>query len=280
MTARNLRRVADTVAELRDLASNGLTYKQASAVTGLCYNTISRHCTDYGIALIRGSQGPRKSSRVDDRTKQMAALYKSGQTLQEIGDQFGITRERVRQLITVGHGLRASDGGQHKQAIDRQEKLATAKNNWSLRKWGCNYDQYQTIRDLKRPTRAFSQQRQNAATRGIGWELKLWEWWSIWQQSGKWTQRGRGQGYMMCRKGDIGPYAIDNVFIATGCENSSEQKRKKSGLPRGVRKNKKYAGYTAFRMIGGKKYRLGSHPTPELAFAAYLACEPKQPVAA
>jgi len=44
----------------------------------------------------------------------------------------------------------------------------------------------------------------------------------------------------------------------------------KSGLPIGVRKNKKYRGYSANRMVAGKKYRLGSFLTIELAQAAYL----------
>lgn len=33
------------------------------------------------------------------REGQMAALYAEGKTLQNIGDQFGITRERVRQIL-------------------------------------------------------------------------------------------------------------------------------------------------------------------------------------
>ena len=33
------------------------------------------------------------------RIKRMESLYKTGQTLQEIGDQFGLTRERIRQIL-------------------------------------------------------------------------------------------------------------------------------------------------------------------------------------
>lgn len=35
----------------------------------------------------------------DPRRKSMAEAYRSGLTLQAIGDQHGITRERVRQLL-------------------------------------------------------------------------------------------------------------------------------------------------------------------------------------
>lgn len=49
------------------------------------------------------------SPSVDDKWERMGALYRSGNTLQEIGDEFGVTRERVRQILrksgvpTMGH---------------------------------------------------------------------------------------------------------------------------------------------------------------------------------
>jgi hypothetical protein len=56
----------------------------------------------------------------------------------------------------------------------------------------------------------------------IGWELNLWQWWSIWQRSGKWEQRGRGSRYGMCRFNDTGPYASGNVYIATCVDNTKD----------------------------------------------------------
>lgn len=256
------------IAEMRELAAAGHTREEASTIVGMSYLMGARLARRNGIKFIHKGTitGP------TERTRQMAALYTNGKTLEEIGQAYGITRERVRQLITRFHGLRRKDGGEHHRATQRKLKADASRNARSLKKWGCNFDQYQIIRNLKKPTRAFSQQKKNADARGVGWELNLWQWWSIWQQSGKWAERGRGQGYMMCRNGDSGPYAVDNVRIATGCENSFEGSRKKSGLPIGVRKNKRYAGYSAHRCVGGKNRCLGSYPTPELAHAAYLAC--------
>lgn len=255
------------VEKLRPLAAAGLTMQEAASDIGLGYGYVAQLAAKHDIKFIRSGLALEPTSR----EQQMAALYRSGKTLREIGEQYGITRERVRQLITKFFGIRASDGGKHKRSEEKRVKFEARRNAQSLKRWGCNFDQYVELRDLKKPTRCFAAQRQNAAKRGIGWEMSLWQWWSIWQQSGKWSQRGRGQGYVMCRIGDAGPYAVDNVFIATARENSSDQKRKKSGLPMGVRKNKRYAGYSAARHINGKLVRLGSHPTPELAHAAYLA---------
>lgn len=90
----------------------------------------------------------------------------------------------------------------------------------SFDRWGCSWSQYLQIRG--KPAARYRKQKSAARARGIGWEFNLWQWWLVWQQSGKWTQRGNGQGYAMCRKGDVGPYAVDNVYIATISQNSQD----------------------------------------------------------
>lgn len=253
------------IGELKSLAASGFTMYEAAAELGISYIYVTKLARDENIRFIHANL----TLQPTDRERQMAALYKSGKTLQEIGDQFDITRERVRQLITKWFGIRANDGGAHKSAEEKRAKFEAKRNARSLTKWGCNFDQYVELRGMKKPTRAYAGQRRNAIRRGIGWELNLWQWWSIWQQSGKWTQRGRGNGYMMCRVNDVGPYAVGNVFIATGCENSSREHAKTSGLPRGV--SLKKGKFYAVRCLAGKRRHLGIYPTPELAHAAYLA---------
>lgn len=52
----------------------------------------------------------------DDRTAEMARLYRSGETLQQIGDKYGLTRERVRQIFRSDGieslGIRTKQGEQ------------------------------------------------------------------------------------------------------------------------------------------------------------------------
>lgn len=210
------------------------------------------------------------------KTARMAELYKSGLTLQQIGDHFSLTRERVRQRITKHHGLTALDGGQHKRSCEKAERAKQRRDARYIEKYGYTLAEYKSL--PRKARAAFRSQANNAAHRGIGWQLNLREWWEFWQSSGKWPLRGRGNGYVMCRVADTGPYAIGNIYIATGCENSSEGQRgrKKHDLPIGVefRDRNKFCKFVAKRCIDGKTKYFGSFQTPELAHRAYLNAAP------
>lgn len=66
----------------------------------------------------------------------------------------------------------------------------------------------------------YKAQMKNAEMRGIDFLLTFEQWLSIWTESGKLDQRGRGaEKFCMCRNNDIGPYEVGNVFIGTGREN-------------------------------------------------------------
>lgn len=74
---------------------------------------------------------------------------------------------------------------------------------------------------LETPRGKFSVQKRKAKQRGIPWELTFEQWWSLWQDSGRWDERNQ-TGYVMCRTNDEGPYALDNVRIDTAGNNSLE----------------------------------------------------------
>lgn len=70
---------------------------------------------------------------------------------------------------------------------------------------------------------AYSTQRKNAKKRDIEFSISFADWKALWLDSGKWEVRGRAKGqYVMCRVGDVGPYAIGNVVIDTNAENSRQ----------------------------------------------------------
>lgn len=158
---------------------------------------------------------PDEQARVDG----MVSMYRDGRTLVEIGAKYGITRERVRQLMTRWRGITATSGGQHIRSKRKQIARHAKLDAKCLAKHGCTWAQYVQLRELKRPLRAFGQQKANAHLRGIAWEMTLWQWWTVWQDSGKWEHRGRGHGFAMCRLRDSGPYAAWNVYIATNKQN-------------------------------------------------------------
>lgn len=74
--------------------------------------------------------------------------------------------------------------------------------------------------------KAFSTARGVAKYRGIAWNFTFEEWLKVWQESGKWDQRGcrRGQ-YVMARHGDVGPYELGNVSICLAEDNRAERNR-------------------------------------------------------
>lgn len=189
----------------------------------------------------------------------MASLFCAGKTLQEIGDLYGVTRERVRQIIAK-QGVTAEQGGcaarSFIRATTKHRALQKAK---SLRiqsmeaYFGCAYDEllrlnggetpYSNASKQSRPAWRYMQQRRTAKRRGIEWHLTFIDWWRIWDESGKWEQRGRGQGYCMARYGDSGPYSIENVYICTIGENFSDSYLVHSGAERAQKRalNRKLA---------------------------------------
>jgi len=67
------------------------------------------------------------------------------------------------------------------------------------------------------------QHRYDAKNRGVSFELSFEDWLNIWLSSGHWHERGTKQGqYCMSRYGDMGPYAIGNVFIQLQSENTKQ----------------------------------------------------------
>lgn len=142
--------------------------------------------------------------------------------------------------------------------------------------WRCVACKKRVKRDSRKmtPRRAFWDQRSNARHRGIEWVLSFEEWWDIWCESGRWERRGRS-GYVMCRTGDTGPYAVGNVYIDHTSNNCRDGRLKyfqnnPRDLPIGVWAAKN-GRFTAARCLYGKRHWLGSFDSPEEAHAAYLS---------
>jgi hypothetical protein len=71
------------------------------------------------------------------------------------------------------------------------------------------------------PRGKFILQRKAAKQRGIDWLMTFEEWLAVWGDM--LPQRGR-TGLVMGRKGDAGPYSVENVDIITATENLRQRK--------------------------------------------------------
>lgn len=126
---------------------------------------------------------------------------------------------------------------------------------------------------------AFTRQRHAAKCRGIAWELSFEDWRNVWLSSGRLQERGRGaHKYVMARKGDVGPYSLQNVQIITGAQNCSDAAKNKPWEGRVIRAPNtrlgKGKGWTfkggAYQVVVCHKY-IGRFGSPAEAEAAYMA---------
>lgn len=220
----------------------------------------------------------------------MLASYKHGNTLQQIGDRYGITRERVRQILVRKFNVRGDGGGIHARGALRQQAAMAKKDAKCLALHGITYAQRKVLQELGRqmmaagagrertPIGAFLRQKDSAHNRGIEWKLTLGQWWGIWTESGKWAERGRGRlGYCMSRVGDCGAYEVGNIIIITCGQNASLARFNKPTKRRAEEKMGVYLNYPNTRKpyvarFGRKS--LGMFATEDEAYAArraYLA---------
>lgn len=167
----------------------------------------------------------RRKNPISEREMQMASMFKQGLTLAVIGEHFGITRERVRQLIAK-QGLTRFDGGVSGLHLQKIERVAAERAARYQLRYGFQEEEMGSYRQ-RGVVKAYQEQKRNSNARGIEFRLSFKQWVTIWETSGKYDLRGRGIGkYVMSRIKDEGCYELGNVHIQPGTENSSEAVKK------------------------------------------------------
>jgi hypothetical protein len=77
--------------------------------------------------------------------------------------------------------------------------------------------------DKKVAKQRYNEQKYRATNRGIQFNLTFEQWYDIWDQSGKWEQRGcKKDNYVMSRIGDTGAYDVGNVFVQLHTSNARD----------------------------------------------------------
>lgn len=230
-----------------------------------------------GIALpiIAGMKGWSNRTEPDERDKNVIAAFKSGVTLQKIGDSYGISREYVRVLLKR-FGLTRKDGGSGLVGKKNREKRAHGVNVRCLSRTGMPHDEYKKY-TLSGASRAYAYQKRSAQYRALAFDFSFSDWWRIWEESGKWDQRGRGaNNYCMARISDAGGYVAGNVYITTNAENGREyQRTKKEPTQRvDVGVYKALPGYSKPYLVRVSNKCVGYYKTADEAITArrdYLA---------
>lgn len=159
----------------------------------------------------------------DERKEAIKAMFHDGKTMQEIGDEYGITRERVRQILKK-LGIVYKDGGAHVRGLRvagaKLNKRRSVRNLRTLAYYGCTHAEALNINGGMilsmpgSPADTYKDSRRSAIKNGFGWEITLPEWWDIWASSGKWAKRGRDTTHFaMYRKDEQLPFRPDNLEI-------------------------------------------------------------------
>jgi hypothetical protein len=181
-----------------------------------------------------------RSRRIQNRTPkqshfEMKAAFESGETMVSIAARHGLSRERIRQILLSNFGLDSKSGGLAIHSKIRAQVRAIKLDENFIKRFGHDYIAHQNhlIEYGYGPTTRWRYQKQSASDRGIDWQFPFADWFSFWLESGHWEERGV-RGYVMCRKGDVGPYSRENCYIATSRENIRHyrdrvSKPKKSG---------------------------------------------------
>lgn len=177
-------------------------------------------------------RGPKPDPAKAERLSRMVAMHQQGMTLEKIGQQFGLTRARVGQLMKQAG--QAGAGRKMRRALESavEAQESAAREAKSLAKWGCDSKtrrKYWADGTL----RAYVSHRNNAKNRGVPFELTFVQWLAIWDASGKFELRGRGAGkYCMSWIRDDGAYAVGNVHIQLFTDNSREAVDQWRGKPK------------------------------------------------
>lgn len=250
-----------------DAVAGGMTRRQAALAFGVSLATAYE--ASRGLARARPGPAPRGP---DARASRMIEMHRAGLTLQQIGDRYGVTRERARQIIKR-HGNGAM-GGRRKVTIANKIRCEAERERLHIERFGCTRAERKAIKAVPNAWRAYQEQRHSAFNRGIEWALTLEQWWDIWEQSGHWPERGRGRDrYCMARVADTGGYVLGNVYITTMRENGQEYQLRRD-------KSKRSANTGVYKLFPGlaKPYvarygrkRLGHFSTEGDAVAARRA---------
>lgn len=166
----------------------------------------------------------RKAPSPSITDEQIAARYHAGETLEQLGDVVGVTRERIRQRLKR-IGVSYMVGGRHE--LLQASRLAARVENRQLkraeyeRRRGFTPEQREAAINEGFHKDAFliwQSKRQNILREGGEWNLTYLQWLQVWKDSGRIAEHGKdkhGAQAIMVAKDRSKPWEVGNVHIVT-----------------------------------------------------------------
>lgn len=168
----------------------------------------------------------------EKKAKTMARMARKGRTLQEIGDLYGISRERVRQLIgdlvpREKRGIAITAKENRKRRNQEKCENTTRWRTKSCREiFGCTLEEYKKINGGLAPRSRiilkYVRKRQNVLNNlDDKWDLSLVDYYELWEKSGKRRSIGKTKDkYCLTRKDLTKGFTKDNCIITTKTKSS------------------------------------------------------------
>lgn len=163
-----------------------------------------------------------------ERDCDMCNMFRDGIVLEEIGNKYNITRERVRQILRR-HGLTRFDGGQHVITLQKKQKqdaLRKERRTKRAAKYGVTLEVFDKLakRVSSHAMARFREIRWHVSAgtypykKGVEWDLTLLDYANTWEKAGLEPAQ---RGYYFARKDLDKGYVKDNMQILTAGEFGS-----------------------------------------------------------
>jgi len=155
------------------------------------------------------------------RNLAITRLYAGGRTLEEVGSRYGISRERVRQILRL-LGVSVGDSLRHQRAQNKLRDVQRKHLDYMKRierKYGMSYANFLRINKIvngqrRRIVDIYHYSRCSARRNKTRWNLTFPQWHDIWKHSGKIDYIGRQEGeYILWRIDKTKGFILGNVRV-------------------------------------------------------------------